>query len=160
MAAYSLCRTSASPLANIASDRSVLVGKDLPIPGEHSPSHRQSAAGSRRSSISTPLRSMDEPGEMRVRSAASDALGTYFGSSGWERTSEERLGRRKRSVQIPRDPTRRSRPAASANARKSRSRVSRGIPRSIQHWAIKASPRRALRRFANTFARNSPARCQ
>ncbi len=54
----------------------------------------------------------------------------------------------------------RSRSAASANARKSRSRVRRGIPPSIQLWAINASPKRALRRFASTFARNAPARCQ
>ena len=54
----------------------------------------------------------------------------------------------------------RAKRAASANARKSRSRVRRGTPPSIQVWAISASPRRALRRFANTFARNSPARRQ
>ncbi len=54
----------------------------------------------------------------------------------------------------------RLRPSASAKARKSRSRVRRGIPRSIQLWAIKASPRRALRRFASTCDRNAPARCQ
>ena len=58
------------------------------------------------------------------------------------------------------DPITRSRPPASANARKSRSRVRREIPRSIPLWAIRASPRRALRRFASTCARNSPARCQ
>ena len=58
------------------------------------------------------------------------------------------------------DPSTRSRPAASANARKSRSRVRRGIPPSIQLCAINASPRRPLRRFASTFARNTPARCQ
>jgi hypothetical protein len=58
------------------------------------------------------------------------------------------------------DPSIRSRWAASANARKSRSRVRRGTPPSMQLWAISASPRRALRRFASTFARNSPARCQ
>jgi len=53
--------------------------------------------------------------------------------------------------------------AASVNARKSRSRVMRGMPWSIQLWAIKASPRRALRRVASTLARNAPplpiARC-
>jgi hypothetical protein len=54
----------------------------------------------------------------------------------------------------------RSKRAASANARKSRSRVRRGTPPSMQVWAISASPRRALRRFANTFARNSPDRRQ
>jgi hypothetical protein len=57
-------------------------------------------------------------------------------------------------------PIRRSRPAAAAKARKSRSLVRRGIPRSIQLWAIRASPRRALRRCASAFARDSPARCQ
>jgi hypothetical protein len=35
-----------------------------------------------------------------------------------------------------------------------------GTTRSMPLWAISASPRRALRRFASTFARNSPARCQ
>jgi hypothetical protein len=54
----------------------------------------------------------------------------------------------------------RSKPAASANARKSRSRVRRVTPLSMQLWAIKASPRRALRRCAKTLARNTPARCQ
>ncbi len=54
----------------------------------------------------------------------------------------------------------RSSPAASVNARKSRSRVMRGIPRSMQLWTIKASPRRALRRLANTLARNIPALSQ
>jgi len=58
------------------------------------------------------------------------------------------------------DPSIRSRRTASANARKSRSRVSRGTLLSMQLWAISASPRRPLRRFASTFARNSPARCQ
>ena len=46
------------------------------------------------------------------------------------------------------DPSTRSRPAASANARKSRSRVRRGMPPSMQLWASSASPRRALRRFS------------
>jgi len=69
-------------------------------------------------------------------------------------------GRGKRSLQSVAEPISRSRPAAFANARKSRSRVRRGIPRSIQLWAIRASPSRALRRFASTFDRNSPARCQ
>jgi len=50
--------------------------------------------------------------------------------------------------------------AASVNTRKSRSRVMRGMPWSIQLWAIRASPRRALRRVASTLARNAPARCQ
>ena len=54
----------------------------------------------------------------------------------------------------------RSRLALSANARKSRSRVNRGIPRSTQLWASRASPRRALRRLARAFARNAPARSQ
>jgi hypothetical protein len=58
------------------------------------------------------------------------------------------------------NPSIRSRRTASANARKSRSRVRRGMPPSMQLWAIRASPRRALRRLASTLARNSPARCQ
>jgi hypothetical protein len=58
------------------------------------------------------------------------------------------------------DPSTRSRPAVSANARKSRSRVRRGTPPSMQLWAISASPRRALRLFARTFARKAPALCQ
>ena len=58
------------------------------------------------------------------------------------------------------DPSTRLRPAASANARKPRSRVRRGTPPSMQLWAISASPNRALRRFASTFARNPPALCQ
>jgi hypothetical protein len=50
--------------------------------------------------------------------------------------------------------------AASANVRKSRSRVSSTTCASIQLCAINASPRRALRRFPSTFARKIPARCQ
>ena len=42
----------------------------------------------------------------------------------------------------------RSKSAASAKARKSRSRVRRGAPLSMQLWAIKASPSRAFRRLA------------
>jgi len=34
------------------------------------------------------------------------------------------------------------------------------MPRSRQLWAIRASPRRAFRRFARTRARSSPARSQ
>ena len=52
------------------------------------------------------------------------------------------------------------RDAVSANARKSWSRVSSGIPASRQLRAMSASPSRALRRFARTFARSSPARFQ
>jgi len=58
-----------------------------------------------------------------------------------------------RRVPVPKT---RLRFAATANARKSRSRVMREMPWSIQLWAIRASPRRALRRFASTFARNAP----
>lgn len=58
------------------------------------------------------------------------------------------------------NPSTRSRPAASANVRKSRSRVRSGTPPSMQLWATSASPRRALRRFAITFARKAPALCQ
>src|SRR6267154_1414575 len=36
----------------------------------------------------------------------------------------------------------------------------RGMPWSIQLWAIRASPRRILRRIAGTLARNPPARCR
>ena len=64
------------------------------------------------------------------------------------------------SDQSSSNPSTRSRSCASANARKSRSRVRRGTPWSIQLCAISASPRRALRRLASTFARNTPARCQ
>jgi hypothetical protein len=80
-----------------------------------------------------------------------------------ERTPRSRpagLYRRTKSRQSVPDPGTRSRPAASANARNSRSRVRRGTPPSMQLWAISASPRRALRRFASTFARNSLALCQ
>ena len=61
---------------------------------------------------------------------------------------------------MPHIPSTSSRPAASANARKSRSRVRRKIPRSIQVWAINASPRRALRPLASALALRIPARCQ
>jgi len=73
-----------------------------------------------------------------------------------ESPGKSRQGQR-RCVPVP---STRLRFAASANARKSRSRVIRGMPWSIQLWAISASPRRALRRFASTLARNAPARCQ
>ena len=71
-----------------------------------------------------------------------------------------RAGSLPRAPSSNHDPSIRSRRAASAKARKSRSRVRRGTRPSMQLWAISASPRRALRRFASTFARNSPARCQ
>jgi hypothetical protein len=54
----------------------------------------------------------------------------------------------------------RSSAAAWAKARKSRSRVRRGMPLSIQIWAMRASPSRAFRPFANTFARSTPALSQ
>ena len=80
-----------------------------------------------------------------------------------ERTPRSRradlYGRTRWRQSVP-DPSIRSRPAASANARKSRSRVRRGTPPSMQLWAISAAPRRALRRFASTFARKPPALCQ
>ena len=53
-----------------------------------------------------------------------------------------------------------SRPAASTKARKSRSRVSSGILRSTQLWAMSASPRRALRPRAIIFDRSRPALSQ
>lgn len=83
-------------------------------------------------------------------------LAGHINLSGRQPSAEPMLN----PVQPPPYPITRSRPSASVNARKSRSRVSSGIPRSIQHRAIRASPRRALRGFASTCERSAPARCQ
>ena len=78
----------------------------------------------------------------------------------WEQATRIQEVKAEPTVQSVPIPITRSRPAASPNARKSRSRVRREMPRWIQVWAINASPRRALRPFAIAFALSIPARCQ